>query len=101
MGKFKVPMFKRNVNDDVNLCQNYGLKINLFDLLSAHLLDEIIRFYYRIDEHFCTAAYPRYYSHNTKQTKLATILLIIYYFQLLSYWDTVQMLIVIQFQTIY
>ena len=38
---------------------------------------------------------------STKLTKLTTILLIIYYFQLLSYWDAVQMLIVIRFQTLY
>ena len=35
---------------------------------------------------------------STKLTKLSTILLIIYFFQLLSYWDSVQMLIVTQFQ---
>ena len=38
---------------------------------------------------------------DTKLTKLTAILLIMYYFQLLSYWDAVQMVIAIQFQTLY
>ena len=38
---------------------------------------------------------------STKLTKLTTILLIIYYFQLLSYRDAIQMLIVIQFQSLF
>ena len=38
---------------------------------------------------------------STKLTKLTTILLITYYFQSLSHWDAVQMLIVIQFQTLF
>ena len=38
---------------------------------------------------------------STKLKKMAAISLIIYSCQLLSYWDVVQMLIVIQFQTFY
>ena len=42
-----------------------------------------------------------FYPRGTHFTPTDPTLLTIYYFQLLSYWDAVQMLIVIQFQTFY
>ena len=77
-------------------CSKETFNINFFLLLYA-----IIRFYYSIDELSKQQHTSDIALISTKLTKLTTFLLTIYYFQLLSYWDAVPMLTVIQFQTFY
>ena len=67
MEKFNVPISKGNIYDNVDLyqsCVPQMADINLFQPnFFFHLLHEIIRFYYSIDELFWATAYLQYYTH--------------------------------------
>ena len=54
--------------------------------IKFHLLVEIIRFYYEIDKLFRATIYPDITHTSTVLTKLITVLPILYYFQILSFY---------------